>query len=362
MTSDGFLNSILNDEDLHLMDIAAHEGMYPMRMLDSNATNNSTASSMMSGHPGMLGLGAASLPIAGAAGGLMGGDMGAHGDRLEASSDSAVSSMASEPMSSLSDGEWGDTGSDSAQGYSQKYAGHHHHHNGSGGGAYGAAGGDAASSRQSTSIAQKKYHMFGKRYLQEQNSTTANGGPKTGLYQHQPHNLVPGSLKYDYGAYENFHHGHPNAALHQNGHHLSIGAAVPQLPPPPPPPPHTHHQLTVDNMKTYQADLNRGLHDIKYSCSPDFAYQQQQQQQQQQQLPQPTPRMINEYLHHNHTYPMPPQNSGAVPKPQARDKKRSAAHAKAIAEHEEQMAQHNRSMAEHITRDEKRAKALGVSG
>lgn len=353
MTSDGFLNSILNDEDLHLMDIGAHEGMYPMRMLDSNATNNSTASSMMSGQmaSNMLGMGAASLPV---------GDMGAHGDRLEASSDSAVSSMASEPMSSLSDGEWGDTGSDSAQEYS-KY-GTHHHLNGVAGAPYG------ASARQSTSIAQKKHHMFGKRYLQEQNSSAAGGGPKAGLSQHHPHNLVPGSLKYDYDPYGNYQHGNPNGALHQNGHHLSIGAAVPQLPPPPPPPPSSHHhQLTVDNMKTYQADLNR-VHEMKYSGSPDFAYQQQQQQQQQPQLhqhwhsPQPTPRMINEYLHHNHTYPMPPQNSGAVPKPPARDKKRSSSGAsKAAMEHEEAMSQHNRSMAEHITRDEKRAKALGVS-
>lgn len=185
MTSDGFLNSILNDEDLHLMDIGAHEGMYPMRMLDSNATNNSTASSMMSGPPSasMLGLGAASLPVGGASG-LIGsmGDLGAHGDRMEASSDSAVSSMASEPMSSLSDGEWGDTGSDSAQEYSQKYAAHHHHngHQGAGAGgngAYGggaAGGGDASASRQSTSIAQKKHHMFGKRYFQVRNSFKSN--------------------------------------------------------------------------------------------------------------------------------------------------------------------------------------------
>lgn len=181
MTSDGFLNSILNDEDLHLMDIGAHEGMYPMRMLDSNATNNSTASSMMSiagggvgpSSVGMIGLGAtAALPVGGALVGGVGnmGDMGSHGDRLEASSDSAVSSMASEPMSSLSDGEWGDTGSDSAQEYSQKYGAHHHHNGhqaggGAGAGAYGGPG-DAAASRQSTSIAQKKHHMFGKRYFQ----------------------------------------------------------------------------------------------------------------------------------------------------------------------------------------------------
>lgn len=39
------------------------------------------------------------------------------GDRLDASSDSAVSSMGSERVPSLSDGEWGDGGSDSAQEY-----------------------------------------------------------------------------------------------------------------------------------------------------------------------------------------------------------------------------------------------------
>lgn len=191
---------------------------------------------------------------------------------------------------------------------------------------------------------------------------TGSSGSKTGVHPHHTHNLVPGSLKYDYSAYDNYHHHlhHPgHQQLHQNGHHLSVGAAVPQLPPPPPPNPH-QHQLTVDNMKTYQADLNRGLPDIKYSCSPEFAYQQQQQQQPPLHPPQPTPRMINEYLHHNHTYPMPPQNSGAVPKPQARDKKR--ANARAIQEQEEQIAHHSRSMSEHITRDEKRAKALGVSG
>lgn len=198
-------------------------------------------------------------------------------------------------------------------------------------------------------------------FIQEQNANSSNGGgPKTGHHHHH-HNLVPGSLKYDYSSYDthhqHLHHG-GNVNVH-NGH--PIGATVPQFPPPPPPPPHHHHhQLTVDNMKTYQADLNRaGLHDIKYSCSPDFAYQQQQQQQPPLHAPQPpTPRMINEFLHHNHTYPMPPQNSGAVPKPQARDKKRSAAAVRAMME-EEQVA-HNRSMSEHITRDEKRAKALGV--
>lgn len=39
------------------------------------------------------------------------------GDRLDASSDSAVSSMGSERVASLSDGEWNEAGSDSAQEY-----------------------------------------------------------------------------------------------------------------------------------------------------------------------------------------------------------------------------------------------------
>lgn len=40
-----------------------------------------------------------------------------NGDRLDASSDSAVSSMGSERVASLSDGEWNEGGSDSAQEY-----------------------------------------------------------------------------------------------------------------------------------------------------------------------------------------------------------------------------------------------------
>lgn len=48
--------------------------------------------------------------------------IGSTGDRLDASSDSAVSSMGSERVPSLSDSEWGDgAGSDSAQEYHQRY-------------------------------------------------------------------------------------------------------------------------------------------------------------------------------------------------------------------------------------------------
>lgn len=327
-----------------------------MRMLDSNATNNSTIS--MGSMLGVTANAGPSTAVAGGAGTLNmaigGGDItSSHGDRLEASSDSAVSSMASEPMSSLSDGEWGDAGSDSAQEYHQKYAQHHNGYHGASAatGASGSGNGDSAG----RAIAQKKHHMFGKRYFQEQN-TPSGGASKTAGATGGV--VVPtGSMKYDYSAYDTVHN--QNNAIHQNGH--TLGG---QLPPTALHHPHHHHQpqLTVDNMKSYQADLNKtsGLQDVKYSCTMDFAYNQHQQQQQQEQ---PSARMINEYLQHNHTYPLPPHNSGAVPKPQARDKKHSkssAAHrAAAYASGDEDSS--NMTLHEHFTRDEKRAKALGVS-
>lgn len=48
---------------------------------------------------------------------LINGAATSTGDRLDASSDSAVSSMGSERVPSLSDSEWCDAGSDSAQEY-----------------------------------------------------------------------------------------------------------------------------------------------------------------------------------------------------------------------------------------------------
>ncbi|XP_019764922.1 segmentation protein cap'n'collar isoform X2 [Dendroctonus ponderosae] len=103
--TDGFLSNLLNDEDLQLMDMAMNEGMYTMRMLESNNTvsnmsmNNTAVTTSVSRH-----------------------DM----ERLDTSSDSAVSSMGSERVPSLSDGEWCDAGSDSGhttngEPYSQDY-------------------------------------------------------------------------------------------------------------------------------------------------------------------------------------------------------------------------------------------------
>lgn len=85
-------------------------------MLEQNAASNAPVqsgppapTSLTSNTAGMLQNGA---------GRMQGATM--TGDRLDASSDSAVSSMGSERVPSLSDSEWGDGGSDSAQEYHQR--------------------------------------------------------------------------------------------------------------------------------------------------------------------------------------------------------------------------------------------------
>ncbi|CAH0757745.1 unnamed protein product [Diatraea saccharalis] len=121
-TQDGFLQSILNDEDLQLMDMAMNEGMYTMRMLDGAGPHHNHTHMMMT-------------------------------TERDSASDSAVSSMGSERVPSLSDGEWCD-GSDSAQEFhSSKFR------------PYEAAYGR---DRNAPHQPQKKHHMFGKRCFQEQ--------------------------------------------------------------------------------------------------------------------------------------------------------------------------------------------------
>lgn len=93
-------------------------------MLEPNATNNNPAVlSTPANAAGSLNNNGAGLlpnaPVAPQMQTTLNGNT-ATGDRLDASSDSAVSSMGSERVPSLSDGEWGDTGSDSAQEYHQR--------------------------------------------------------------------------------------------------------------------------------------------------------------------------------------------------------------------------------------------------
>lgn len=84
-------------------------GMYTMRMLD-NGNNNTSGPTT----------GATSLPGVQTAGGTTSTATGVTtlpgvaDERMDASSDSAVSSMGSERVPSLSDGEWMETGSNSS--------------------------------------------------------------------------------------------------------------------------------------------------------------------------------------------------------------------------------------------------------
>lgn len=112
------------------------------------------------------------LNIIGAVGGS------AHGDRLDASSDSAVSSMGSERVPSLSDGEWND-GSDSAQEYNNPYD-------------YSYGNGTNREGR-AVPVAQKKHQMFGKRIFHDSQMPQ----PPTTV----PSSNLPTTIKYEYDPY-----------------------------------------------------------------------------------------------------------------------------------------------------------------
>lgn len=93
--------------------------MFAMRLIEQNSTSNNSSvlGNTTTGSHGGSGLLSSSMHTNLGQLGPLGGS---HGDRLDASSDSAVSSMGSERVPSLSDGEWGDGGSDSAQEYHQR--------------------------------------------------------------------------------------------------------------------------------------------------------------------------------------------------------------------------------------------------
>lgn len=101
-------------------------GFYTMRMLEPNGTNsnnNTTVLTSANAAGSLNSNGAGLLPNATGASQMQTTLNGstATGDRLDASSDSAVSSMGSERVPSLSDSEWGDPGSDSAQEYHHRW-------------------------------------------------------------------------------------------------------------------------------------------------------------------------------------------------------------------------------------------------
>ncbi|KAJ8936693.1 hypothetical protein NQ318_012512 [Aromia moschata] len=235
--TDGFLSSILNDEDLQLMDMAMNEGMYTMRMLDSNnAISN--------------------LSISGAAGAtaVSRNDM----ERMDTSSDSAVSSMGSERVPSLSDGEWCDGGSDSGHTTGEHYVTDYQSkirpydysyssrqlNNGIGN----------SDSARMPPVAQKKHQMYGKRYFQDQSASNAAHLPQT-------------PLKYEYR--DSTSYPIPNQP------ESVVGSRVPEM---------------------------------KYSCSVEFGLQNH------------LSRNSIDHIQHNHTYHLPAESSGAMQRPVSRDK------------------------------------------
>ncbi|KAM3956086.1 uncharacterized protein ACR2FA_009976 isoform 2-T7 [Aphomia sociella] len=272
---DGFLQSILNDEDLQLMDMAMNEGMYTMRMLDGAGAHHAP-------HPNHT-----HMMIT----------------ERDSASDSAVSSMGSERVPSLSDGEWCD-GSDSAQEFhSSKFRPYET-----------AYGRDRAAPHQP----QKKHHMFGKRCFQEQSAPTL-----------EPLTTRPnpaGVVKYEC----------PEQAYHHENmhmHNVEFGARH-QLAPPHVTPlqpaldlntAHTSHSLLQTGIPSPASNPNR------------FTYA--------------TPERVR----HNHTYsaPLAPadQRPAAV-----RDKRVRRLTDGSISDGGSSAT----SSGQHLTRDEKRAKALGI--
>nr|XP_049695668.1 segmentation protein cap'n'collar isoform X4 [Helicoverpa armigera] len=265
---DGFLQSILNDEDLQLMDMAMNEGMYTMRMLDGAGPHHAphhTHSHMMM-------------------------------TERDSASDSAVSSMGSERVPSLSDGEWCD-GSDSAQEFhSSKFRPY-----------------DSSFGRERSNPhqPQKKHHMFGKRCFQEQPAPTLDPVGR------------PSVVKYE--CPEQTYH-------HENMHMHNEFAPRPQLAPP-----------HVTNLHAPALDLNTAhsshallQSNIPSPAPPRFAYA--------------TPERVR----HNHTYSAPLAN----------DQRPAAVRDKRVRRLTDGSMSDGGSSAtssgQHLSRDEKRAKALGI--
>ncbi|XP_071556319.1 segmentation protein cap'n'collar isoform X2 [Temnothorax nylanderi] len=258
-TTDGFLSSLLNDEDLHLMDMAMSDGMYTMRMLD-NGSNNASGPTGAAALPGVPTTGGTTSTATGVT-----TLPGVADERMDASSDSAVSSMGSERVPSLSDGEWMETGSNSSHtqadshytmDYASKYRMPYDCN-------YSVSARNAGSPRCQAEravppVAQKKHQMFAKRYFQEQ-GTWATAHPTT-------------PMKYDYDTH-------------------TVGAGAPG--------------------NTYSGPIEGAAGpqpEMKYSCSVDFSRHQ-------------SGRSVIEHVHHNHTYHLPAESSGSLQRPISRDKK-----------------------------------------
>ncbi|KAM8706475.1 hypothetical protein ACLKA7_010704 [Drosophila subpalustris] len=346
--SDGFINSIFNDEDLHLMDMTESF----CRMVDNSTSNNSSVLGLpSSGH--VSNAGSSSVTVAGGshpnavnavvpggvvgaggvasmsgAGGAVGGAGGmtsdllanaacAQGgaDRLDASSDSAVSSMGSERVPSLSDGEWGE-GSDSAQDYHQaKYGGPYDF---------------SYNNTRQPPVAQKKHQLYGKRDLHKQtpSSLPPTAPPVAATAQTQAQSQSQSqvqSIKYEFEAGPTTF-----TTMQRSG---SVGEAAAMAP-----------VLTKDYHQAYGMSASSAF-------TADYG------------MPR-APLTPQDLVQLNHTYALPhgtgsvPQGSGSLTRPQARDKKPGAGTKQAT---KSTSSSSSSSMEEeHLSRDEKRARALNI--
>lgn len=252
----------------------------------------------------------------------------ASGDRLDASSDSAVSSMGSERIPSISDSEWGDgAGSDSAQDYHQRNGGKfggngattigpydYSYSRGAGGGGGGGSGGGGGAGGP-----QKKHHMFGKRFvnhpeLPSRNSAASVAAAAAAAAAASATATVPaasaaavatalptinannnnngGSIKYEFDPYAMHHHGHASTA---NGilDGLPLGTEMGG---------HVAHGIGAigPNGHKLHSAIGGGsgsMAEQKYSCSLDFA------RSGRSATSAPT---LHDLVAHNHTYTMPP--------------------------------------------------------
>ncbi|XP_049304194.1 segmentation protein cap'n'collar isoform X3 [Bactrocera dorsalis] len=343
-TTEGFINSILNDEDLHLMDM--NDSFCRMVDVNNSTSNNSSvlggSAGLSNGHASaggssatgsstnglaMNGAGATNSALAGGmTADLLGSGAGgtnASGDRLDASSDSAVSSMGSERVPSLSDGEWGE-GSDSAQDYHQGKYGRPYDYS------YNNNNNRMNDGTRQPPVAQKKHQMFGKRFLNEQPDlgavpTTADNGSNIGVVPptgtNSLLNIGPAqSIKYEYEAYPTVPGLQPGGA----GGALNAEGAIGPV-------------LSNKEQQAYDLKYGPAVAGAMGGYTLDFA--------------QRPPRTPHEIVQHNHTYTLP-QGTGSMPRPQARDKKLSTSSSKS--------SKSVNGEEEHLTRDEKRARALNI--
>ncbi|XP_044018765.1 segmentation protein cap'n'collar-like isoform X2 [Aphidius gifuensis] len=262
-TNDALYQPSFLDDEINLMDMVMNDNMYSMRMLD-NSSNNASGPT-----------GAAALPGVHSAGNgtVLTTVPGVTDERMDASSDSAVSSMGSERVPSLSDGEWMETGSNSSHTqadshYSMDYASKYRMPYDCN---YTMAGRNGVTPRcqgeRISPVAQKKHQMFAKRYFQEQGT-----GSPLGTSGH-PTTLV----KYEYDT-------------------QTVGAGAPG----------NAYSGPIEGAAGPQAEL-------KYSCSVDFSRHQT--------APQFSGRTPLDHVQHNHTYHLPADSLGAMQRPLSRDKK-----------------------------------------